>query len=326
MKSSSFAKNLLKVCKNVQNVAISGHLNPDYDALGSCLSLQNILKQNGITADIILEKPLESNFEYLSANYTFVTIPTKQYDVLITVDTAELKMLPENVLAIRENAKFTFNIDHHQSNKNHAQFNFVQGETSSACEVLYYLFRKYFTLNQELASLFYIGIYADTGGFVYSNTQANTFKCLAELISTGINADKLLLQFFRGKTLTEFEMTKRAFDSVKFYDNNQIAVSVLRFKDFQDLNASLNDGKFIISYLQTLDGVKVAICVSEPKLNDFHVSLRTSADNVNVSEIAQNFGGGGHIKASGMTLKGDFDKALSALIRYVTHYLKGLEK
>ena len=86
MKSSSFVKNLLKICKNAQNVAVSGHLNPDYDALGSCLSLQNILKQNGITADIILEKPLESNFEYLSTNYTFVTTPTKPYDVLITVD------------------------------------------------------------------------------------------------------------------------------------------------------------------------------------------------------------------------------------------------
>ena len=68
MKSSSFAKNLLKVCKNAQNVAISGHLNPDYDALGSCLSLQNILKQNSITADIILEKPLE-NFLNIDINY-----------------------------------------------------------------------------------------------------------------------------------------------------------------------------------------------------------------------------------------------------------------
>ena len=326
MKNSAFAKNLIKVCKSAKNVAISGHINPDYDALGSCLSLQKILEQNNIRADIILEKPLENFFEYLDKNYNFVIQPNKKYDVLITVDTAELKLIPENVLDIRENAKVTFNIDHHQSNKNYAKFNYVEGETSSACEALFYLFKKYFVLDEELASLFYIGIYADTGGFVYSNTKAKTFNCLAELISTGINADALLLQFFRGKTLIEFEMTRRAFNSVQFYFDNKIAVSVLRYKDFQENNASLNDGKFIISYLQTIKGVQVAICVSEPQQNDFHVSLRTASDNVNVSEIAESFGGGGHIKASGLTLKGDFDKALNALIRYVTHYLKGLNK
>ena len=326
MKNSAFAKNLIKVCKSAKNVAISGHINPDYDALGSCLSLQKILEQNNIRADIILEKPLENFYEYLDKNYNFIVQPNKKYDVLITVDTAELKLIPENVLDIRENAKVTFNIDHHQSNKNYAKFNYVEGETSSACEVLFYLFKKYFVLDKELASLLYIGIYADTGGFVYSNTKAKTFNCLAELISTGINADALLLQFFRGKTLIEFEITRRAFNSVQFYFDNKIAVSVLRYKDFQENNASLNDGKFIISYLQTIKGVQVAICVSEPQQNDFHVSLRTASDNVNVSEIAESFGGGGHIKASGLTLKGDFDKALNALIRYVTHYLKGLNK
>lgn len=325
MKSNSFAKKVLKICRQANAVAISGHVNPDYDALGSCLALQNILAQNGVAADIILEEALDRTFEHFASEYEFTLSPDKAYDVFISVDTAEVKLLPEKAQAIRQKASVTINIDHHISNENHAELNFVQADKSSACEVLYYLFRGHFRLDQTLARFLYIGIYTDTGGFVYSNTQEGTFLCLADILSTEFAAEKLLQDCFRTKSRAAYEITKRAFDSIKFYHDDKIVVSVLREKDFLETGANLNESKFIVSYLPTIEGVMVSISVSEPKKNDFHVSLRTSLDTVDVSSIASKFGGGGHKRASGLTLRGDFDKAINALISHAKHVLESNE-
>lgn len=324
MKSNSFAKKVLSLCKIAKNVAISGHTNPDYDALGSCIALREILRQNKISADIILEQPLDNTFKGFATMQEYVIEPQKEYDVVLLVDTAETKLIPANVLGLMQKANMVINIDHHQSNANYGKMNFVENR-SSACEVLYYLFKRHFVLNELLAESLFIGIYTDTGGFVYSNTTKTTFLCLGELLDTGLDADALLRDCFRSKSLAAFEITKRAFASVKFYHDGQIAVSVLRENDFVECKANLNESKFIVPYLPTVEGVRVSISVSEPIKNDFHVSLRTAYDDVNVSLIAQKFGGGGHKRASGMTLKGNFDKALAALIAHAKYILENGE-
>lgn len=322
IKSNCFAKYLLKICKKATAVAISGHQNPDYDALGSCLAMREILRQNGIAADIILERELEPTFQNFAMGYPFVIEVEKKYDVLITVDTAEPKLLPATVLQILSAAKFTFNIDHHYSNTLYAGYNFVEGARSSACEVIYYLFRRNSALSPELAKFLYLGIYTDTGGFVYSNTQSATFECLAKLKMTGLDTDALLRDCFRTKSVAAMEVTKRAFSSLQLYHKGQILVSILREKDFLETGATLNESKFIVSYLPTVEGVRVSISVSEPTKGDFHVSLRTAFDDVDVSQIASRFGGGGHKRASGLTLKGDLDKALGALLKQTISILE----
>ena len=319
--NSTFAKKLLKICKSANKIAISGHKNPDYDAISSALAVQEILSQNSISADIVLETELDNSFAYYKETRKFVIEPKQKYDVLICVDSAEIKMLPNFVAEMLGSVKHSFNIDHH-SNSNYAAFNFVKVGISSCCEVIYYLFKKHFKLTQTMAEALYMGIYTDTGGFVYSNTAKDTFACLADLIGTGINASQLLLKCFRSKTINEFEITKKAFNSIQFYDNGRIAVSILRENDFKETNATLNDSKFIVPYLPTIQGVDVGISITEPGDGEVHVSLRTSNDEVDVSKIARNFGGGGHVKASGLTLKGDFDKAVTALINYTKYTLE----
>ena len=80
------------------------------------------------------------------------------------------------------------------------------------------------------------------------------------------------------------------------------------------------------SYLQNIEGVKIAISISEKVKNEYNISLRTACDDVNVSSVASRFGGGGHVRASGLTLKGDYDKALNALIMECKNQLNGTKK
>ncbi len=325
MKTKAFAKNLLKTCSHANRVAISGHKNPDYDSICSCLAMQEILHQCDIEADIILEKPLDLAFAPVVKENKFVYEPCGEYDVVISVDTPEKNMLPSVVLGLIEQAKFTFAIDHH---KDHSYYmgsaQVFEGE-SSACEVIFKSFEPYFSLNLRLSTIFYMGIYADTGGFVYSNTHSSTFEILSKLLVFDIHPDEIVQNYFMKINAGAFEMFRRALNSVEFYENDQIAVSALRVTDFEETKVSYGDSKLIVDYLQRIAGVKVAISVFEPEKGEYHISLRTASPDVDVSLIAKRFNGGGHTRASGLKLVGEYGKALNALLNQ-TKTVLGIEK
>ncbi len=317
---NNFAKKLLRECSHANSVAISGHRNPDYDSLCSSLALQEILAQKGIKADVFIDKALDVTFSDAVRSNEFVIENDKKYDVIISVDCPDLKMLPNAVIEKKSDA-ITFNIDHHKDNPNYMNFNYVLGGESSACEVIFRLFQKYFKLNTRLATLFYIGIFADTGGFKYSNTHATTFEILAKIASTGIKMDEIVQDCFSKITREGFEITKRAYNSIQFYENGQIVVSALRFKDFEETKAPYGDSKGVVSMLQNIAGVKVAISISEKEKGEYHISLRTACDGLDVSQIAKKFNGGGHTRASGLKMVGEYEKVLGAIINQTKNVL-----
>ena len=314
MRTKAFAKNLIKICSHANRVAISGHKNPDYDSICSCLAMQEVLQQQGITADVILEKPLAPSFAPIIKENIFVFEPTNEYDIVITVDSPEKNMLPSSVIGLIEKAKFTFAVDHHKDHTYYMQSSQVFEGESSACEVVFRSFEPYFTLNVRLSTIFYMGIYADTGGFVYSNTHSSTFAILSKLLVYDIHPDEIVQNYFMQISLGAFEMFRRAIDSVKFYENGQIAVSLLKNTDFEETKVSYTDSKMIVDYLQRIAGVKVAINIFEPEKGEFHISLRTASPDVDVSLIAKKFNGGGHTRASGLKLVGEYNKLLRALL------------
>lgn len=321
---NNFAKKLLRECSHAKSVAISGHRNPDYDSLCSSLALQEILAQKGIKADIFIDKPLDKTFGDIILNNEFIVNNEKTYDVIITVDCSDLKMLP-NAIIEKKGKAITFNIDHHKDNPYYMKFNYVIGGESSACEVIFRLFQKYFKLNIHLATLFYIGIFADTGGFKYSNTHTTTFEILAKIANTGLKMDEIVQSCFNKITREGLEITKRAYNSIQFYEKGEIAISTLRYNDFEETKASYGDSKSIVSILQNIDGVKVAISISEKEKGEFHVSLRTACADVDVSLIAKKFNGGGHTRASGLKMVGEYEKIFCALINQTKSILETLK-
>lgn len=318
---TNFATQLLNDCKN-KKVAIMGHRSADFDCIGSCVALHLILKQNKIESDIFVENDLNAVFYNIAENLTYNDTPKQDYDVCIMVDCSAVSLIPDNLINIYNNAKTTYVIDHHISNNKYAKHNYVK-IVSSACEVIYDLFFGKFKITPQLAKALYIGIYTDTGGFKYSNTTSHTYEVLAKLTKQKCAFDKLVHDCVDEVELTTFELTKSAFLSVEFYYKNQIAVSSIRKEDLERLNVLHSGPKFMQSYLQNIKGVKIAICVTERVKNEYNISLRTACDDINVSLIAQHFGGGGHIRASGLTLKGDYKKALNALINQCKKTIKG---
>ncbi len=315
-KKLDFAQQLLNVCSHAKNVAISGHNNPDYDSICSSLAMQVILRQHGIKSDVILEKELDEYFYDFIRSFTYKT-NISQPDVLIGVDISEKNRMPKEVVKMADAMQSSFVIDHHKYETKDlwAKFNQIWVGESSACEVIFRTFEPYFKLNKKLAKIFYIGIYSDTGGFIYSNTKSSTFDILSKLVAFDIKADEIVRDCFEKIPFSAFEINKRAVDSVQFFDNGQIAVSVLRYSDYIDTKVPYSGSRYIVSYLQSVEGVKVAINIFEPEPKVYHISLRTSIDGVDVSEIASHFKGGGHMRASGLTLQGDLEKSINAVVK-----------
>ena len=311
-----FRKKLLESIKNAKNIALFSHSNSDHDSICSTVSLYLILQKMGKSAHIFVEKqPSNSILKFVPKGVNLEVDSKENFDLAIVCDTSNYKKLPINCREIFDKIPLSFAIDHHIDNSKYCVYNLVLN-MSSACEVLFWLFYGYVDFDQQLATLLYTGIFMDSGSFGYDSANSKTFRAISVLKKYAPNVNYNFFNCFGVFGYENFEITKTAMNSVKFYCDGKIAVSILRKEDYKKANCSREDGKFIVSYLQNVKGVLIAISISEDEVkpNFYNVSLRTACDKINVSNIAHRFNGGGHIKASGLTLQGELDKALNALI------------
>lgn len=319
----SFLAEFQNSLKNAKNIAIFTHKDSDHDCICSAVALQIIIEQMFNKKSTIFVDKMPSEAILLFAPHkNFETKLKQTFDVGICVDCSDISRLCEDNLKVFANCKKTFNIDHHKDNTEFANFNYVKRGFSSCCEVLFWLFEKHFTLTKELAKAFYAGILMDSGMFCYNSANHKTLLCASKILKSFPEAKEGFFVCFGIAGFENFSITKRAFDSIRFYENNQIAVSILQRKDFEECKCNREDGKFIVSYLQNISGVKIAISISEDTQNEWRISLRTPFQDIDVSKIAHKFNGGGHKQASGLTLKGNLEKALKALVLEAKKELK----
>ena len=314
--------NILEEIKKAETIVIMAHETPDGDAIGSCLAMKVALKQLGKNADVIIRE-VPKIFNFLPGREDIKTdSEVERYDLAISLDCADFKRLVGSEYF--EKAKQTIVIDHHGSNKMYGDINFVNPVAPACCQILIGMFQ-YFNINidKELGTCILTGIITDTGGFKFSNTTSTTFAVLSCLTKQDIQPDKIVHDCVDLVKRNYFELTKCAFNSVKFFEDGKIAVSLLTKHDLEANNVERDTAKFMQFYLQNVEGVKIAVSISEGQKNEFHISLRTACDDVDVSAIAKRFGGGGHVRASGLTLKGELKKALNALLLECKKSLKG---
>ena len=244
----------------------------------------------------------------------------KEYDLFVTCDVSA-----KDRLAIAapyfDSAKKTACIDHHVSNICFAQDNYFVPDASSTSELVYNLIDKD-KITKEIAEALYLGIVHDTGVFQYSCAGPSTFRAAAELLETGIDAADLIMDTFYEKSYARMQIFGRALVESFLFMEGKCIVSYIRKKvmDFYGVKPKDLDG--IVSQLRNTRGVEVAIFMYELDQNVFKVSLR-SGNEVDVSKIAGYFGGGGHEKASGVTMTGTPQDILNNLAERIDEQLKG---
>lgn len=303
---------LIEAVQRADTIAIGGHIRPDGDCIGSCMGLYGYIKKNYPDKSVcVYLEEITDNFSYLKQEQAFER--KSAYDLFVALDCGDVERLGDT-RSVMEEAGHVINIDHHITNTQFGDENYVR-EASSTCEILYTMFEDE-KITYDVACSLYTGILYDTGVFKHSNTTGETMRIAGKLIDKGIPFGKIIDGSFYMKTYKQLQIMGRCLmESVRIMDGRCI-FSVVRksVMDFYEAKPSDLDG--VIDEMRTTEGVEVAILLDERASGEFKVSMRSN-EIVDVSTIARYFGGGGHVRAAGCDIKGSAFDVINNLTGHI---------
>ena len=316
--------NIYEEVKDAKTIGISGHIRPDGDCVGSCMGLYLYLKKvcPAAAIQVMIERPADvfsciRGIEEISSDFKPIT---EKFDVYIALDSEKSRI--GEAEKFFDQAEKRINIDHHISNAGGSgDVNYVVPTASSASELVYDVIGDKSAIDADIAKALYIGIIHDTGVFQYSNTSPKTMKIAAELISYGFDFPELIDKTFYEKTYVQNQILGRALlESILFMDGKCI-VSMIDKKTMAFYNADSHDLEGIVRQLRSTKGVECAIFLYQTDTLEYKVSLRSNGA-VDVAKVASFFGGGGHVRAAGVTMQGTFYDIVNNLSAQIEKQLK----
>lgn len=310
--------------KDAGTIGISGHIRPDGDCIGSVMGLYLYLLKKCPDAriEVFLEQP-GSEFACVSRLEDIRTdfqTGIDAFDVFIVLDST--KERTGDAERLFDAAVKKINIDHHISNSGQGDVNLIDAKASSASELVYRAIDDPAAIDAEIAKALYLGIVHDTGVFQYSNTSPETLRAAAELIAYGFDFSELIDRTFYEKTYVQNQILGRALlESIRFMDGKCI-VSMVDKKTMQFYHATPHDLEGIVNQLRNTKDVECAIFMYQTDTLEYKVSLRSNG-KVDVAAVAMLFGGGGHVRAAGVTMQGTCHDIINNLSAQIERQLAG---
>jgi phosphoesterase RecJ-like protein len=211
----------------------------------------------------------------------------------------------------------TLNLDHHHDNTRFGTLNLVDTAASCTAEIVFRLARMLGAeITPEIATALYVGLVTDTGRFMYENTSADAHRMAADLIEAGVDVHDIYRRLYERVPLEKLHLVARAVQRIERLDDCPLAVTHISAEDYLETgsNESMTEG--IIDYVRALEGTEVAAMIRDKTDGGSHarkVSLRSATGRVDVSAIAQRYGGGGHHRAAGFSTDLTYDELLRVL-------------
>lgn len=304
------------ISKN-KDITILSHLHPDGDALGSQLALALGLEQLGKNVTMFNKDPIPDSYHFLK-NWQFIK-PLEENapnsPVVICVDCASWARVGYNNQQIIGNDAVVINLDHHISNTNFGNLNWVQPNAAATCELIYDLLGLLqVKIDKSIATCLYTGISTDTGSFIYENTSATTHMIVSDLITRGADVNLLRRNYYENINLSKMKLLKFSLNNLGFTTQNQIAWVALDRNVIDSVKATDNDAEGLINYLKNICGVEIAIIFREITSTKIKISFR-SKNRADVNNLAALFGGGGHPRAAGCIIEGNLEQVVLNVIK-----------
>lgn len=312
--------------KNHDDFLVVSHVQADGDAVSSTCAVGWLLQYLNKKFIMINEDELPIKFNYLWGysqiiNYRKRTISNKKYKNVITVDCADYSRIGQVSELFHEEAQI-LNIDHHPTNDRYGLINLVKDDAAATVQLLYNLIQHMnIAWDLDLANCLYTGLLTDTGGFRYANTTPKVMEMAATLLSQGVNANKMAEELLEKLTISHIHLLKKALNSLSFSKDKKISWVSITLADMKIFEASADDLEGLVNYPRNIEGVEVGVFFKEMKDKQVKVSFR-SIGNVNVAQLAQTFGGGGHILASGATIDGSMEEVTSLVVQSIERILQ----
>jgi bifunctional oligoribonuclease and PAP phosphatase NrnA len=287
---------------------LTTHENPDGDALGSLVAMNETLRALGKDTIMFLsaeEFPLPYEYRDLPLGSVSHSLPEDAGErTIVFLDCGNLDRMPVSFLG-RDDAH-TVNIDHHHDNTRFGTANLVVDGASSTAEIIWELLPDLgVDLSPAIAEALYIGLVTDTGKFQYENTTPNSHRMAGELLEHGVDVHAIFRRLYENVPFAKLQLLGRVLNRVKRYDGGRLTMSHILRTDYEETGADENYSEGLVDHMRALQGTVVAALVREQlkegREGVMKVSLRASADAVDVSVIARQEGGGGHRQAAGFS-------------------------
>ena len=306
------AKQLIAGAKRI---LVSGHLSPDGDSLGSMLAMARLLRNAGheafATADLnALGKP-----GFLEGVGDLIPVRKlkrqKKFDLFVAVDCASFARMPPEVRPVAEKLP-KLCIDHHVTNDgSFADVSIVDPEASSTGEIVWRIAKwNEWKLDPAIAEALWVAIVTDSGRFAYDSTKPGTMRAAGDLLKYGVRTslvNDILYGTFPKKAI---ELKRIAWRSLHVWKNRKVAEVTLTRDDFREVRGTKADAEDIIEIPRSVAKNEIALFFYQipDRTKETRCSIRTRG-NWDATVLAGKFGGGGHVKAAGCTIKATLGSA-----------------
>ena len=313
-------KRLKEYIDNSNTIALAAHVRADGDAIGSVGAMYCLLKEMGKEVYMIVPN-ISEKYKYLPhINEVRSRVPLEEYDLLICLDSSKedrLNILEEDI----KKARHVIQIDHHRKDEFNAEFKIINEEAPANCEIIYDIVR-YFKndISKDIAEYIYLGIMTDTGSFNYERTTGKTYRIAAEMVDKGIDFTKTCKIMNDTYSETKMKLIAYIIDNMEVYCNGKVRIAVLDENICNSLDAKEDDIDGLVNYLRCIEGTIVSIYIRYIGDKTYKVSMRSDAP-IDISKIAIQFDGGGHLRAAGFNTK-DVDKVKKELIEILERLLE----
>ena len=307
---------VVELIENKSRFAITTHIKPDGDGVGSSLGLCWLLKSLGKDAEVIVHGEVPPAYRSLPGADAIRDIKSIDgvYDAVFVIECSDVTRPGITGL---EN-EFTVNIDHHATSEHFGSINWIDSTASAVGEMIYNLCKAIGgRITKDIAECVYMALVTDTGSFHFPNTSDRTLKVASELIKAGAKPAKIGEAVYNNYPWSRIELMRQVLDTVKRDKTGQIASlrQTLAMKQLAGAIDGDNNG-FVNIPLAARD-VLAVVYMREVGPDQYRASLRSKGD-INVAKVAEKFGGGGHKNAAGLSIEGDWDQKESEIVAALT--------
>jgi phosphoesterase RecJ-like protein len=304
--------------RNARTLVFACHVNPDGDELGSMLGLALGLAPLGQSITLLSQDGVPEILRFLpGAALVQQTTNLAEFDLAVVLDSGDLNRVGAGVLPIIARAQRVIDIDHHVLAGAFGDIRVLHAQAASTSEIVYALLQALeIPITREVATCLFTGVITDTGSFRFQNVTPNTFLVAADLLNAGAPPAYISENVFENRTFAATKLLGHALAALSEAAEGRVVWTRITAQDFAELGATDEDTEGVVNYARGVRGALVGLLFREMADGKIRVSLR-SHEKVNVAEIAQSFGGGGHRMAAGCTLTTPLAEAEQAVVQAI---------
>lgn len=300
---------------------VVSHVSPEGDAVGSLLGMALAIRSLGKEAVAYLEDPVPDLFRFLPGADTVVHSldGAGPFDATFAVDCGQKERLGKGFVELAGPGRIV-NIDHHATNDAFGDVNVIVPGASAAGELVYDFCKAAgVKIDRDIAVNLYVAIHTDTGSFRYSSSTADAFEKAGELVRLGADPWEISRRVYENHPARKFKLLGMVLNTLEIVDlgnggaKASVAMVHVTREMFRRAGAEKDLADGFVNYARGIEGVEVGVMLREAGDLKYKVSLRAKGD-VDVAEVAQAFGGGGHRNAAGFMLDGSLEDVRARVI------------